>query len=153
MDFVVWSGDRSISCVPIFGNAKRHYFLFLRTDMTKKRILVIDDEPTSHGGVAEVLADEGYEVAVAADGQEGIVLLPSFLPDLVLTDLRMPGLDGIGVLNYVKNLYPSIPVMIFTADTAIDAERTVKRLGAQDYINKPLNFDDLLARVARMFIP
>jgi DNA-binding response OmpR family regulator len=121
--------------------------------MTKKRILVIDDEPTSRGGVAEVLSDEGYEVAVAADGQEGIVLLPSFLPDLVLTDLRMPGLDGIGVLNHVKNLYPSMPVMIFTADTVIDAERTVKRLGAQDYINKPLNFEDLLARVARVFIP
>jgi len=121
--------------------------------MAKKRILVIDDEQMSRDGVAEVLADEGYEVAVAADGQEGIAVLPSFLPDLVLTDLHMPGLDGIGVLNHAKNVSPTTLVMVFTADTTIDAERTVKQLGAQDYINKPLNFDDLLVRVARVLTP
>ncbi len=92
--------------------------------MIKKRILVIDDEQTSREGVAEVLTDEGYEVAVAADGHEAIALLPAFRPDLVLTDLRMPGLDGLGVLDHVKNMYPTTPVMIFTADTTIDAERT-----------------------------
>jgi CheY-like chemotaxis protein len=121
--------------------------------MTKKRILVIDDEQISREGVGEVLREEGYEVTLAVDGQEAIALLPSFRPDLVLTDLRMPGLDGFGVLNHVKNLSPATPVMIFTADTTIDAQRTAKRLGAQGYINKPLNFDDMLVQIARVFNP
>lgn len=103
--------------------------------------------------MAEVLTEEGYEVAVAADGQEAIALLPAFRPDLVLTDLHMPGLDGLGVLNHVKNMSPTTPVILFTADTTIDAERMAKRLGAQDYINKPLNFDDMLARIAHVFNP
>jgi two-component system OmpR family response regulator len=119
--------------------------------MTKKRILVVDDDPVSRDGVAEVLVDEGYEVAVAADGQEAIALLLSFRPDLVLTDLRMPNLDGIGVLTHVKRVDPSLPVMVFTAHTTIDAERTAKQLGAQDYLNKPFNFDDMLTRIARVF--
>jgi CheY-like chemotaxis protein len=121
--------------------------------MTKKRILVIDDEQVSREGVGEVLEEEGYEVALGADGQEAVALLSSFLPDLVLTDLQMPGLDGIGVLNHVRNMYPITPVIIFTADITIDAKRTAERLGVRDYINKPLDFTDLLMRVARALTP
>jgi two-component system OmpR family response regulator len=119
--------------------------------MTKKRVLVIDDEQISREGVGEVLEEDGYEVMLAVDGQEAIALLSSFRPDLILTDLRMPRLDGFGVLNHVKDLSPTTPVLIFTADTTIDAQRTAKRLGAQGYINKPLNFDDMLAQIARVF--
>jgi CheY-like chemotaxis protein len=121
--------------------------------VTKKRILVIDDEQISREGVGEVLAEEGYEVALAADGHEAVALLASFLPDLILTDLQMPGLDGIGVLNHVKNVYPTVLVIIFTADVTIDAQRKAERLGVQDYINKPLDFTDLLRRVARALTP
>jgi CheY-like chemotaxis protein len=121
--------------------------------MIKKRILVIDDEQISREGVGEVLEEEGYEVALVADGQEAVARLSSFLPDLVLTDLQMPRLDGIGVLNHVKNIYPTTPVIIFTADITIDAKRTAERLGVQDYINKPLDFTDLLMRVARALTP
>jgi CheY-like chemotaxis protein len=119
----------------------------------KKRILVVDDEQISRDGVAEVLTDEGYEVAVAADGQEAIALLPSFQPDLVLTDLQMPGLDGIGVLNHVRSISPTTPVIIFTADTTINAKRRAEHLGAEDYINKPLDFADLLMRVTQALTP
>jgi two-component system response regulator HydG len=119
--------------------------------MIKNRILVIDDDQTSREGVAEVLTDEGYEVAVAADGREAIALLSSFRPDLILTDLHMPGLNGLGVLHHVKSLHPATPVIIYTADTTIDAERSAKRLGAQGYINKPLDFDDMLVRIRRVF--
>jgi len=121
--------------------------------MMKKRILVVDDEQISRDGVAEVLTDEGYEVAVAADGQEAITLLPSFQPDLVLTDLQLPGLDGIGVLNHVRSVSPTTLVMIFTADTTIDAKRRAERLGVEDYINKPLDFADLLMRVMQALTP
>lgn len=119
--------------------------------MMKKRILVIDDEQVSREGVGEVLAEEGYEVALAADGHEAIALLTSFQPDLVLTDLQMPGLDGVGVLNHVRSVYPTTPVIIFTADLTLDAQRKARQLGVQDYINKPLDFADLLMRVAQTF--
>jgi len=100
-----------------------------------------------------VLEDEGYEVALAGDGQEAIALLSTFRPDLVLTDLQMPGLDGIDVLNCVKNRYSTTPVIIFTADITIEARRTAERLGVHDYLNKPLDLTDLLRRVARALTP
>lgn len=114
-----------------------------------KRILVVDDDQVSREGVAEVLSDEGYEVAEAADGHEAIALLASFQPDLVLTDLQMPGLDGVGVLRRVKHVSPATPVIIFTAHVLIDAQREAQRLGVQDYLNKPLELDEMLRRVAK----
>jgi CheY-like chemotaxis protein len=121
--------------------------------MRKKRILVVDDEQLSREDVAEVLADEGYEVAVAADGHEAITLLASFQPDLVLTDLQMPGLNGLGVLGHVQRVSPTTPVIIFTAHVLIDAQREAQRLGVQDFLNKPLDFEEMLSRVANALTP
>jgi two-component system OmpR family response regulator len=118
--------------------------------MTKKRILIIDDEQLSREGVAEVLHDEGYEVATAADGQEALALVVPFRPDLVLTDLQMPRLDGMGVIQHLRDVSPTTPVMIFTADVTLDARRKAERLGVQGYLNKPLNFADMLRRIARL---
>ena len=115
--------------------------------MTKPRILVIDDEQISREGVAEVLADEGYDVQVAADGHEGIALFATFQPHLVLTDLQMPKLGGIGVVNHVKSVSPTTPIIIFTADLVVDAQRTAEHLGVANYINKPLNFEEMLRRI------
>ena len=116
--------------------------------MKKKRILVADDDHATREALLDLLTEECYDVAVAADGQEAVTLLSSFQPDLVLTDFNMPGLDGIGVLAHVKNVYPTTPVIIFTADTAIDAQRKAQALGVQDYLNKPLNLTDTLERIA-----
>ncbi len=121
--------------------------------MGKKRILVVDDDVATREAVAEVLQDEGYEVALAADGLEAVAVLSIYQPDLVLIDPRMPGLDGVGVLTHVKNVYPTTPVFIFTAHTLLDAKREARRLGAQDFLNKPLDFDDMLVRIARVLIP
>jgi len=118
--------------------------------MTKKRILVVDDEQISRDGIAEVLQDEGYEVATAAGGHEAVTIFAAFQPDLVLTDLQMPGLDGTGVITHLKSVSPTTPVIIFTADVTIDARRKAERLGVQDYLNKPLNFDDMLTRIKRI---
>ena len=119
--------------------------------MVTKRILVVDDDHTSREAVGELLQDEGYEVALAADGHEAIAVFVSFTPDLVLTDLQMPRLDGIGLLNHLRRVSPTLPVMIFTADIRLDAEYTARRLGVQDYLNKPLDFEDILTRIARVF--
>jgi DNA-binding response OmpR family regulator len=118
--------------------------------MTKTRILVIDDEQISREGVAEVLTDEGYEVRMAADGHEGVSFFATFQPHLVLTDLQMPHLGGIGVINHVKSVSPTTPIIIFTADIVIDAQRTAERLGVADYINKPLNFEEMLRRIEQV---
>lgn len=118
--------------------------------MNTKRILVVDGERLNREGVAEVLRDEGYEVATAADGHQAIATFVTFQPDLVITDLQLPGLDAADVLTHLKNLSPTTPVIIFTADVVIDARRKAKRLGAQDYLNKPLNFTDMLLRIARI---
>ena len=121
--------------------------------MEKKRILVADDDQTTREAVLDLLTDEGYEVAVAADGQEAVALLSSFLPDLVLTDLHMPRLNGTEVVAQVKAVSPTTPVIIFTAETTIDAERKAHALGVQDYLNKPLNVSDILERIARALAP
>lgn len=90
---------------------------------------------------------------MAADGQEAVAQLASFQPDLVLTDFNMPGLDGLDVLAQVKNVYPTTPVIIFTADTTIDAQRKAQALGVQDYLNKPLDLTDALERIAHALTP
>lgn len=121
--------------------------------MEKKRILVADDDQATRETLLELLTDEEYDVAVAADGQEAVAQLSSFQPDLVLTDFNMPGLDGMDVLAHVKNVYPTTPVIIFTADTTIDAKRRAHALGVQDYLNKPLDLTDTLKRIAQALTP
>ncbi len=117
--------------------------------MGKKRILVADDDPTTREAVAEVLQEEGYEVILAANGLEAIALVSAYQPDMVLTDLHMPGLDGLGVLTQVKHGSPTTPVIVFTANTTPEVEREARRLGAEDFLNKPINFDDMLMRIAQ----
>ena len=121
--------------------------------MVKKWILVVDDDQISREGVSEVLCDEGYKVAVASDGHEALTVLASFQPDLVLTDLQMPGLNGVEVLGHVKHISPTTPVIIFTAHVLIDAQREAQRLGVQDFLNKPLDFEEMLRRVATALTP
>jgi CheY-like chemotaxis protein len=118
--------------------------------MQKKRILVIEDDDMSREGVAEILTDEGYEVMAASNGVEGLALLSTYQPDIVLTDLHMPKLDGWGVIEYLKQTYPLLPVLIFTSDIEIDVMRKAKSLGVQDFINKPFRLDDLIRRVKRV---
>jgi CheY-like chemotaxis protein len=118
--------------------------------MNKKRILVIEDDDMSREGVAEVLTDEGYEVLAARDGVEGLALIPTYHPELVLTDLHMPNLDGWGVIEHLKQTYPTLPVIIFTSDIEIDAWREAQRLGVRGFVNKPLDLDELIRHVKRV---
>jgi CheY-like chemotaxis protein len=117
---------------------------------TAKRILVIDDDPVTREGVAEVLQEEGYEVAVAADGHDGIAQFTVFQPHVVLTDLQMPRLDGRGVIAHVQRVSPATPIIIFTAEIALDAQRKAQDLGVASYINKPFEFTDMLAQIAKL---
>ncbi len=113
-------------------------------------ILVADDEALARQSIAEVLREEGYQVYEAADGQAALQLLEEIEVDVVLSDLKMPGVDGLGVLRTVRDRYPQTMVLLMTAYASVDTVVEALRLGAQDYLLKPLLIDDVLHRVRRL---
>ena len=119
--------------------------------MLPRRILIADDDQISRETMADFLQDEGYQVHLAANGHEAVAALPVFQPELVLTDLHMPGLSGLEVLQHVRAVSPQTLVFICTSETAIEVMQTAQQLGAHDYVNKPLNLDEMLLRIERAF--
>lgn len=113
-------------------------------------IVVADDEALARQSIAEFLREEGYQVYEAADGQAALQLLEQVDVDLILSDLRMPGVDGLAVLQQVRELSPQTMVVLMTAYASVDTVVEALRLGAQDYLLKPLLFDDLLHKVRRL---
>jgi DNA-binding NtrC family response regulator len=110
-------------------------------------ILVADDEAVARGGLCEVLREEGYQVHEAADGMAALRAIDEVDLDLILADLKMPGADGLTVLKRVGEISPQTLVIIITAYASVDTAVEALRLGAQDYILKPLIFDDVLRKV------
>jgi DNA-binding NtrC family response regulator len=115
----------------------------------KGRILIVDDEANARAALSEILREEGYETETAGDGFKALGKLGSFAADLVLTDLKMPGLDGIGLLREVRTASPSAVVVVMTAFGTIDSAVEAIKLGAENYLTKPLQPDALVAVVAR----
>jgi DNA-binding NtrC family response regulator len=115
----------------------------------KGRILIVDDEANARAALSEILREEGYETETAADGFKALGKLGAFAPDLVLTDLKMPGLDGIGLLQEARGASPSTVVVVMTAFGTIDSAVQAIKLGAENYLTKPLEPATLLAVVER----
>ena len=115
----------------------------------KSTILVIDDEKNIREGLAADFEMDGYSVKVAANGQEGLDFLAKGDIDLVITDLRMPGISGEEVLRRVTTEMPGIPVIVLTGHGSIDAAVQAMRDGAYDFLTKPLNLDQLGMIVTR----
>jgi two-component system response regulator PilR (NtrC family) len=113
-------------------------------------ILVVEDQDSARESLAELLRGEGFEVHEAADGKAGMALVDQYDLDLVLTDLSMPGADGIAVLRHVREVSPQTLVMLMTAHATVDTAVEAIRLGAQDYMLKPLIFEDVLRKVQHM---
>jgi DNA-binding NtrC family response regulator len=114
------------------------------------RILIADDEPGVRESLAEVLRDAGYTVVTATDGQAALQALEQNDFAVVVTDLRMPGADGLAVLGRARELSPQTVVLVMTAHGTIDTAVEALRAGAGDYLLKPVVFDDLLAKVERI---
>jgi DNA-binding response OmpR family regulator len=108
-----------------------------------KRILVADDEQFVCTEVAEFLEEKGFEVECAFSGSEALEKVKEFHPRLVLLDIRMPDMDGVTVLRHIRNLDPSIGVVMITALTDEWTGRQCLEFGAYDYITKPLDLDYL----------
>ena len=107
-------------------------------------LLFIDDEATLRGLMAERLAERGFEVVEADSGERALELLDQFAFDIVITDLRLPGIDGSRVIEAARDRYPGIVAIVITGfGTVKDAVDAIKR-GASDFIAKPFQFDELI---------
>jgi DNA-binding NtrC family response regulator len=108
------------------------------------RILVVDDEVNARTALAELLKDEGFDVEMAADAFKALGKYESFAPHVVLTDLKMPGMDGIELVKKLRAYEDPCDVIVMTAFGAVETAVEAMRAGASDYLTKPLNFDELL---------
>ena len=113
------------------------------------KILVVDDQRNMRTTLAMMLRGAGYEVDEASDGSQGADMGGRGAYDVVLTDLRMGGFDGIGVLRAVKESHAMTEVIVMTAYGTIESAVEAMRLGAFDYIQKPFTEQELLVKVER----
>ncbi len=119
--------------------------------MSKGRILVVDDEEIVRTSCKRTLVPEGYDLRMARNGVEAMELLAEEQADLILTDLKMPDMDGIELLTRVKQDWPSTEVIIITGYQTVETAVKSIKLGAFDYIEKPFTPDSLLAAVVKAF--
>src|SRR4029079_7485310 len=109
-----------------------------------KHLLIVDDEAALREAIAERLTDQGVAVTQAANGEDTLSHLGAFAFDIIITDLRLPGVDGRAVLDAALERYPDIIAIIITGfGTVKDAVNAIKQ-GAADFITKPFQFDALL---------
>ncbi len=116
---------------------------------TQGRILIVDDEEQMRDLLTKVLDKNGYQVSAAGDGEQALALLEKEPVDLVVTDVRMPGVSGLEALKAIKELNPEIVVIIMTAFGSIDQAVQAVKDGAYDYINKPFKIDEMLLTIEK----
>lgn len=116
--------------------------------MNKKRILIADDDQSILEVIQLILEDEGYKVDTSVDGED-IFNMKSDFPDLLLLDIRMSGIDGRDICKYVKSHHhiKNIPVIMISANK--DTEQIAKKVGADDFLTKPFEIDDLIGKVKK----
>src|SRR5947199_7527166 len=112
--------------------------------MPRSRILVIDDEAAIRESLRMTLEYEGYEFIGAATGQEGLALVEREAPDLVLLDVKMPGMDGLEVLERLRNMNETLPVVVVSGHGTISTAVEATKKGAFDFIEKPFASERVL---------
>ena len=117
------------------------------------RILVVDDDQASARTLELHLGAEGHEAAVAHDAEQGLAVACDWHPDLIILDVRMPGRSGLDVLPELKALLPGSAVVVITAFHDMDTTIEAMQKGAEEYIHKPVDIDELDAAVARLLKP
>src|SRR6266852_5036203 len=113
--------------------------------MTPVRVLIVEDEENERTGLAELVGAWGYKTETARDGMEGLEKVASFSPSVILTDLKMPRMSGMQLLEQLKPEADSIAIILLTAQGSIDNAVQAMRSGAYDYISKPVDFARLRA--------
>src|SRR5687768_7262402 len=115
--------------------------------MPRSRILVIDDEAAIRDSLRMMLEYEGYEFVGAATGQEGLALVDRDAPDLVLLDVKMPGMDGLEVLDRLHAAHETLPVIVVSGHGTISTAVEATKKGAFDFIEKPFASDRVLVSI------
>jgi len=121
----------------------------MSTEPARARVLVVDDEPDLVHILEFGLKSAGYQVEVAADGQEGLKKARETKPDIILLDLMLPKLDGYKVCRLLKfdERYRQIPIIILSARTQEGDQALAKEMGANRFITKPYEFGEILAHI------
>ena len=115
----------------------------------KSTILIVDDEVNIRNGLVQAVEMEGYEGIAAADGEEAWNIINSREIDMVITDLRMPGLDGSSLLKKIYASYPTLPVVVLTGHGTIEDAVTAMQNGAVDFLTKPVNLNHLFVLIKK----
>ena len=119
--------------------------------MQKLRVLLVDDEQEFVETLADRLKMRDLEATTARNGEEALSVVKQEEPDVILLDLKMPGIDGIEVLRRLKKAYPNVQVIMLTGHGSEKDEEAARSLGAFDYIKKPVDLDALVPRIRNAF--
>jgi len=111
-------------------------------------ILIVDDEPSIIKTLDGILSDEGFDVVTASNGYEALKIIDTESPDLILLDIWMPGIDGIETLKEIKKDNPFIQVVMITGHGTIETAVKATKLGAFDFIEKPLSIDKIIVAIS-----
>lgn len=115
--------------------------------MPSPKILIVDDEHSIIESLTGILEDEGYAITAAHDAEEALSALSQHLPDLILLDIWMPGMDGIDLLKRIKEEWPFIPVVVMSGHGTIETAVRATRLGAHDFLEKPLSYEQVILAI------
>lgn len=118
--------------------------------MGRTTILLADDEHTLRENLAQVLGDEGFEVISCGDGAQALKVLRQQSIDALITDLRMPGVTGMDLIQQARKLAPDAVIMIATAFGQVESAVSAMKLGVHDYLCKPLIFDEVIFKLKRL---
>ncbi len=120
-----------------------------KPEKSKARVLVVDDEASARSGLEKLLRSDGYQVETADGGPAALAARHETTFDVVITDLKMPGMDGVQLMKKLKELDRELPVIVVTAFSDVSSAVTAMRAGAEDYLTKPVDFDALLLAIDR----
>jgi two-component system response regulator HydG len=113
------------------------------------RVLIVDDESSARSGLARLLQHDGYNVVTAANGDEALGIFAELSPDVVVTDLKMPGMDGLTLLKKLRDFDEELPVIVVTAHGEVGNAVAAMRAGAENFLTKPIEFDALVVSIER----
>ena len=115
----------------------------MNADMSAEKVLIVEDEENERTGLAEVVSEWGYSAETARDGVEGLEKVTRWSPAIVVTDLKMPRMGGLELVERIAELSQNIAVVVVTAQKTIDSAFHAGRLGVYDYIEKPIDTNRL----------
>jgi two-component system OmpR family response regulator len=119
--------------------------------MKRAKVLIVDDEVAFADNIAKLISKRGYEVTAVYNGQSAVEAVDEFDFDIIILDLKMPGLDGLATLKLIKGKRPGVEVIILTGHGSMESGIDGIQLGAFDFIMKPVRFEDLHEKIRQAY--